>query len=128
VVADQYGCPTYAADLAEAILSIADHFGEGHDIAWGTYHYCGKGQTTWHGFAEKIFELARAHDSFAVKQVLPITTEEYPTLARRPAYSVLDCALLTKNFGINPLPWDASLARMLKDGREAQLWPTFVSS
>jgi dTDP-4-dehydrorhamnose reductase len=59
LVADQYGFPTYAADLAGAILHIAEQIRNGRAITWGTYHYCGKGVTTWHGFAEKICELAR---------------------------------------------------------------------
>ena len=54
VVADQYGCPTYAADLAEAIFQMASHIAEKRTVAWGTYHYCGRGVTTWHGFAEAI--------------------------------------------------------------------------
>lgn len=114
VVADQYGCPTYAADLAEAVLEIAAQIGEGNDIIWGTYHYCGKGVTTWHGFAERIFELAREHYSLKVKKVVPITTAEYPTPAKRPVNSVLDCSLITITFGINPLLWHESLARMVK--------------
>jgi len=114
VVADQYGCPTYAADLAEAILAIAVQIVEGHDIRWDTYHYCGKGETTWHGFAEKIFDLARERCSLMVKKVVPITTEEYPTPARRPANSVLDCSLITKHLGISTRPWEESLARMIE--------------
>jgi dTDP-4-dehydrorhamnose reductase len=58
VVADQYGCPTNAADLADAILAIIAQLNETDDVPWGTYHYCGTGVTTWYGFAEKIFELA----------------------------------------------------------------------
>ena len=113
VVADQYGCPTYAADLAEAILKVAAQIGEQHDIIWGTYHYCGKGVTTWHGFAEKIFDLAREHCSIAVKEVIPITTPEYPTPAKRPANSVLDCSLFTKHLAVHPRPWQESLADMI---------------
>ena len=113
VVADQYGCPTYAADLAEAILEIAAQIGEGCDINWGTYHYCGKGVTTWHGFAEKIFDLAKKHDSLKVKKVVPITTDEYPTPAKRPANSALDCCLITKHFDINPRPWQEGLDDMI---------------
>lgn len=113
VVIDQYGCPTYAADLAEGILAIADYFREGRQIAWGTYHYCGRGVTTWHGFAEKIFDLTKEHNSLVVKEVVPITTAEYPTPAKRPANSVLDCSLITKRFGINSKPWVESLARMI---------------
>ncbi|MBW2654756.1 MAG: dTDP-4-dehydrorhamnose reductase [Deltaproteobacteria bacterium] len=114
VVADQYGCPTSAADLAEAILTIAEQIKERPDIHWGTYHYCGKGKTTWHGFAEKIFELAKQYNLFSIKKVIPVTTAEYPTPAKRPLNSVMDCSLLTKNFGILPPPWQESLERMLR--------------
>ena len=114
VVADQYGCPTYAADLAGAILTISGRIDEGLDRLWGTYHYCGRGRTSWHGFAEKIFELARQYDSLAVKNVTPITTSEYSTPAKRPTNSVLDCSLLTKIFDINPPPWHESLAHAVK--------------
>ncbi len=117
VVADQYGCPTYAADLAGAILAIAAKIGEGgqRQIAWDTYHYCGKGETSWYVFAKAIFDLARQYDSFAVKRVEPITTADYPTPAKRPANSVLDCSLLTKTFGISPPSWHESLSRMVKN-------------
>ena len=114
VVCDQRGCPTFAGDLAEAILVIADNIRDHGNLAWGTYHCCGNGSTTWHGFAEKIFELARKHDSFAVREVVPISTAEYPMPARRPVNSVLDCALLTETFGIRPKPWQRSLAEMIR--------------
>lgn len=120
VVSDQYGCPTYAADLAEAILSIAEHLRKGQGVAWGTYHFCGKGATTWHGFAKAIFEIATRYERFHVKEVIPISTSGYPTPAKRPGNSVLDCSLLTRNFGIIPLPWQESLAVMLKKLLEKQ--------
>ena len=113
VVADQYGCPTYAADLADAILTIATQISEHRDVIWGTYHYCGKGVTTWHGFAQAIFDLANQYDTFQVKKVVPITTSEYPTPAKRPANSGMDCSLITKNFGISLRPWQESLADMV---------------
>ncbi|HDY89307.1 MAG TPA: dTDP-4-dehydrorhamnose reductase [bacterium] len=115
VVADQYGCPTYAADLAEAILTIAGQIKERHNIPWGTYHYCSQGKTTWHGFAEKIFELAVQYDSFSIKKVIPVNTEEYPTPAKRPSNSIMDCSILTKEFSIVPPPWSESLSLMLKN-------------
>jgi len=113
VVADQYGCPTYAADLADAIVTIATQISEQHDIIWGIYHYCGKGVTSWHGFAQEIFDLANHYDKFQVKEVMPITTSEYPTPAKRPVNSGMDCSLLTKNFGISLRPWQESLADMV---------------
>lgn len=114
VVTDQYGCPTYAADLAATILRIAARFFQGEELAWGIYHYCGKGVTNWYGFAKAIFDLARKHIQLKVKQIEPTTTAEYPTPAKRPANSVLDCSLLEKEFDIRPQPWSKSLARMIK--------------
>ncbi|MEE9526858.1 MAG: dTDP-4-dehydrorhamnose reductase [Syntrophobacteria bacterium] len=113
VVTDQYGCPTFAADLAETILRIATQFLEGGQVHWGTYHYCGKGVTSWHGFAEEIFRLASGYESLKVKRVDPVSTSEYPTAAQRPASSILDCSVLEKTFNIYPQPWAESLAYML---------------
>jgi dTDP-4-dehydrorhamnose reductase len=113
VVADQYGCPTYAADLAETILRVAAQVLEGRQVHWGTYHYCGKGVTSWHGFAEEIFRLAGDYASLKVKRVEPISTSEYPTSALRPTSSILDCSVFESTFNIHPQPWAESLAHML---------------
>ncbi len=112
VVDDQRGSPTHAADLAEALLAIAARIRDKR-VPWGTYHYCGGGETSWHGFAVRIFELARHREVFRVKEVQPIETSEYPSPARRPPYSVLDCSLIAAVFGIRPRPWADSLAGML---------------
>jgi len=110
VVSDQYGSPTSAADLAEAVLTIAKLMRDDRDkIRWGTYHYCGQGVTTWHGFAHAIFEFAGQYEKKPTPNVEAITTAEYPTPAKRPAFSALDCALIQKNFGISPKPWRESL-------------------
>jgi dTDP-4-dehydrorhamnose reductase len=113
VVADQWGCPTYAADLADAVLQIARRYMAGEVIPWGTYHYCGAGATTWHGFAEAIIALAQEHEKLKVKEIVPLTTAEYPTPARRPANSVLDCSKIERCFGIRPRLWRESLAEMM---------------
>ena len=113
VVADQRGCPTYAADLAAAVLKIAGRHLEGNAISWGTYHYCGAGETSRHGFAGAIIELARKHERLVVKEIMPVATAEYPASARRPANSVLDCSKIERRFGIRPRPWKVSLAEMI---------------
>jgi len=110
VVNDQQGCPTNAADLAEVILAIA---GRCDRNPWGTYHYSGKGVTTWHGFAEAIFAEAQKYTSLLVERVEPIPSAQYPTPAKRPANSVLDCSLFTSTFGIEPRPWRESLAEVI---------------
>lgn len=114
VVDDQYGCPTFAADLAEAILNIVSRYNNDQEITWGTYHFCGSGSTTWHGFASKIFEIAKAYDQLKVENVIPIKTTEYPTPAERPKNSVMDCSMLKGCFNINPPLWEDSLDVMLR--------------
>ena len=113
VVSDQFGCPTFAADLAGAILRIASDIRKERQVQWGTYHYSGKGVTTWHGFAKEIFRFAKKHDSFILKKIEAIHTSEYPTPAQRPFNSSLDCSLIGNCFGIYPKPWEESLGVMI---------------
>jgi dTDP-4-dehydrorhamnose reductase len=113
VVADQYGCPTYAADLAAAVLELAKRINSQGSVQWGVYHYCGNGVTTWHGFAEKICELAQNYCPLRVKRVKAISTVEYPTPAKRPPYSALDCSKIMRVFGVQTRPWQDSLAEMI---------------
>ena len=108
VVADQRGCPTYAGDLAQALLALA-----ARPRAQGLYHYCGEGETTWHGFAEAILAGVRARERIVASRVDPITTAEFPTPARRPANSVLDTGRI-RALGITPRPWRAGLAEVLE--------------
>jgi dTDP-4-dehydrorhamnose reductase len=114
VVADQHGCPTAAGDIAEAILSIVQRISGGTDIEWGTYHYCGAGTTTWHGLAEAIVQLAAPALGRTIP-VVPITTADYPTPAKRPANSVLDCSKIRVQLGIQPRPWRESLQEVVTE-------------
>jgi dTDP-4-dehydrorhamnose reductase len=114
VVADQFGSPTGAADLAEAILSIARKIRAKEKFDWGTYHYCCRGITTWHGLAEKILELAAPYTALRTRKVTAITTPEWPTPAKRPPYSVLNCTRLKSQFGIEPPPWEKSLKHTIE--------------
>ena len=113
VVDDQFGSPTSAADLAEAVLTIAAKIGSIADLDWGTYHYCGNGVTSWHGLAKEVLQLASPYVSLQTKQVEAITTAEYPTPVKRPPYSALDCSRIKKAFGIDPKPWQQSLKRTI---------------
>ena len=109
VVSDQYGSPTSAAELAKAIIALANKWRQQSAVAWGTYHYCGRGIVSWHEFAETIVEMARRYGEVKTNRVEPITTADYPTKAKRPEFSALDCNLIKKNFGITPKPWRESL-------------------
>ena len=109
VVYDQYGSPTSAADLAAAILSIADFVRQRRAINWGIYHYCGSGIVSWYEFAKTIIEIGKQYTRLKTIRVEPIKTAEYPTPAARPAYSALDCSLIYQHFGISAKPWRDSL-------------------
>ncbi len=115
VVADQYGSPTNAADLAQTILIISDRMQFNNDVDWGTYHYCGQGVISWYNFAEKIVGLARLYADVKTTRIEPIATADYPTRALRPIYSALDCSRIQKHFGINPKPWQKSLEITIKE-------------
>ena len=113
VVADQIGSPTSAADIAAAIGAIVQQIAGGN-TSRGTYHFAGGGAVTWHGFAEAIFELAAPWRGSQPK-VEAITTADYPTPARRPATSVLDCSRIGAAFGIVPRPWRDALAEVIRE-------------
>ena len=111
VVDDQRGTPTNARDLAKAILNIIHncHLGKSE---WnpGIFHYSNGGVTSWYGFAKAIKEMANL--SCVVK---PITTEEYPTAAKRPAFSALDCSKIMKTYGVEVRNWEESLKECVEE-------------
>jgi len=114
VVGDQHGCPTTAADLADAILAIIvviDRTGW-HDRYRGIFHAAGTGATTWHGLAVATFEEASRHGA-KIPEVAAITTADWPTPAKRPANSRLDCTRLHAVFGVRLPHWRESLTRTI---------------
>ena len=106
VVADQIGTPTYARDLAEmiAVMVLAPQW-----IA-GTYHYSDEGVASWYDFAQAIVDIAGLAGTVTVK---PIATEDYPTAATRPYYSVLDKSKIRATYQINIPHWRKSLERCM---------------
>jgi dTDP-4-dehydrorhamnose reductase len=112
IVADQRGCPTAAAEVAAALIVIATYIERGEAL-WGTYHCAGAGEVSWYGFAEAIFDLA-ASQLAARPRLVAIGTEDYPTSARRPVNSVLDCRKIKDVFGISPSPWRAALGPVIE--------------
>jgi len=111
VVNDQFGCPTYAGDIAAALLALADKavVAKAAEPLWGTYHFCGDVAVSWCEFARQIF---RAGVKAGVLERAPllkgIPTSAYPTPAKRPAFSVLDCTKIGA-LGIEPSDWQAAL-------------------
>jgi dTDP-4-dehydrorhamnose reductase len=115
VVADQHGCPTTADDLGDAILGIVARLdATGWQPAYGgIFHAAGTGATTWFGLAAAAFEEAGRHGA-TVPEVAPIGTADWPTPAKRPANSRLDCARLEQVFGIRLPHWRDSLTRTVE--------------
>ena len=116
VVADQRGQPTSAADLAAAIIAILARI---ESAGWqprfgGLFHAAGSGETTWHGLATAVFEEAARH-GIAPPEIAPIRTADWPTRARRPADSRLDCTRLADVFGIRLPPWRESLRPLIDE-------------
>lgn len=105
VVADQIGTPTYAADLARAIVKILPLLNEKNS---GIYHYTNNGVCSWYDFATEIMTMSGLKCN-----VNPITTEQYPTRATRPAYSVLDKSKIKDTFDVEIPHWRAGLAKCL---------------
>jgi len=114
VVADQHGGPTWAGDIAATLMKLANRWGDGEPVPWGTYHYSGQPATTWQGFAEAIFERAEELEMIDKRlQVEPISTAEYPTPAQRPLNSILDCSKLARQLDINQPDWRIGLRQVL---------------
>ena len=111
VVADQIGCPTVAADLAQAILGIVQRLDRDgwQDRFGGVFHAAGSGETSWHGLAEAVFDAA-VPLGLRRPVVEPIATADWPTPVRRPADSRLDCAKLAQVFDVAMPPWPGSVA------------------
>lgn len=97
VVNDQHGIPTLANDLAKAILQIIPNLDA---TTKGIYHYSNKGKATWYAFAKAIFE----HSKLNTK-VIPVTSEVFPTVAKRPKNSVLDCTKIVETFNVSRPLW-----------------------
>jgi dTDP-4-dehydrorhamnose reductase len=114
VVADQVGAPTWATGLACTLWALVEK------QATGTFHHCDDGVASWHEFAVAIAEEAHALGLIAkIPQIHAITTAEYPTPARRPAFSLLDCSKTREFLGDAPVAWRDNLRLMLKE--EAKL-------
>ena len=114
VVFDQTGTPTYALDLAEAIMAVLEdsrRSGRPYPHS-GTYHFSDEGVCSWFDFARKCAMLGGNSDRCTV---LPCHSSEYPSPVRRPAYSVLDKTLIKKTFGLNVPHWEASLEKCISN-------------
>lgn len=111
IVNDQHGCPTSTADIAEAIISVAEKLLMHPDVA-GTYHFAGIGRTNWCEFATEIVKRQSAFTGRSPK-VIPISTSEYPAAARRPMNSELSSEHFSAAFGYSAKAWKARVTEIV---------------
>ena len=107
VVSDQIGSPTYATDLAGVILEIIDN--KDKECSTEIYHYSNEGEISWYDFAREIFKLTRINC-----KVNPITTDQYPTLAKRPRNTFMDKEKIVKIYNTGITKWKTSLDLSMK--------------
>ena len=111
IVGDQVGCPTYAQDIARSVVKIVPQLNsrEYH----GIYHYCGDKPCSWYDFANAIFDQAMTNNSKIPSIVNSIETSAYPTPAKRPAFSVLNCSKIENNFGVHASNWRDGIGQVI---------------
>ena len=112
VVSDQWGTPTHTKDLAGTIIKIIQNKSD----KYGIYHFTNEGRTNWYEFAKEIYERAKKHKLIKKDlNIIPITTEEYPTKAVRPKNTYMSKEKIKSSFGLNIRDWGNSLEDFLKD-------------
>ncbi|PMO99168.1 dTDP-4-dehydrorhamnose reductase [Vibrio breoganii] len=110
IVGDQYGGPTYAGDIAGALISMMNQLSIDRDSSlYGIYHFSGAPHVSWCEFAESIFQEAEKSGLLDAPKLTSITTEMYPTPAARPANSKMDCTKIESAFNIKPSDWHLAL-------------------
>jgi dTDP-4-dehydrorhamnose reductase len=114
VVDDQIGNPTYAPHLAAAIVQVAQAAAHREDVPWGIYHAVGSGEVTWCGLAREVFAVSKSLGG-PKADVRAITTADYPTPARRPANSRLECTRLRDAFGVEMPAWRAGVKDCVRE-------------
>lgn len=112
IVGDQIGCPTYAQDIAKAIIIMMTQV-KAKSLASGIFHYCGDQLCSWYEFAGVIFDEARVSGLKTPGLINLIQTSDYPTLAERPRYSALNCQKIRNTFGISTSDWKLGVKNAL---------------
>lgn len=110
IVGDQFGGPTYAGDIAKALIEMSNQILSGKENAFGVYHFTGKPYVSWYEFAKAIFAEAELQNILEKSPLVnSIATSDYPTPAKRPANSRLDLTKIKQVFNIEPSDWQAAL-------------------
>ncbi|MEZ9588279.1 dTDP-4-dehydrorhamnose reductase [Vibrio cyclitrophicus] len=110
IVGDQFGGPTYAGDIANTLIQIAKRINQGDAVEYGVYHYSGLPHVSWFDFADTIFDVAVEQGVLEKKpRLTSITTDQYPTPAKRPSNSRLSTEKITLGFSVKASDWKTEL-------------------
>jgi len=116
IVSDQTTCPTSANDIAEVCLTIAKQItADKNNKLWGTYHYSSEEPTSWYDFSKKIIDTARQFTNIQVKDIKAVSSDTFPTLAKRPQHTVLDSSKIKSTFNISTKPWSSSIQSVVEN-------------
>lgn len=116
IVADQQGGPTSAASIAAALWQLAERYRSEQSLPWGIYHFSGAPYCSWFDFADAIFQQAKQIGLLdKVPQLSAIATADYPTPAKRPAWSVMDCSKLSEQLELDAPRWQEDLVKVLAE-------------
>lgn len=114
IVNDQTGCPTNTAHIAAVIFRVINQL-KNTSNGWGIYHYCDQPAATWYDFACTIISEAKKFFPLQVEEILPISSEEFPTPVKRPMNSNLDCSKIEKAFHIQRFNWQSDLSCLIRN-------------
>lgn len=113
VVADQWGCPTAAKDIARVVMEVIKKYSSEHSLDWGIYHYVGYDSTNWYQFANQFITRAKKRgEILSLEHLKALRTEDYPTAAKRPKNSILDTSKI-EGLGIKRHAWDDYLVEVI---------------
>ncbi|MEC9375322.1 MAG: dTDP-4-dehydrorhamnose reductase [Pseudomonadota bacterium] len=113
IIGDQKGSPTAASDIAKTVVKICRQINRSGESQFGTFHFCGKGNTSWFGFAKQIGKIWKQFTGKEIN-IKEILTSEYPAIANRPLNSSLDCEKLEEIFGIKTVNWESAVDREVR--------------
>jgi dTDP-4-dehydrorhamnose reductase len=112
IVGDQFGGPTYAGDIASALICMIEQIELRKKVEWGIYHFSGMPYVSWYDFAQEIFSVAEEQGILKPPTLSSIPTSAFPTPAKRPANSCLNCHKIEKSFNILPSNWKEALKKI----------------
>ena len=116
IVNDQRGAPTFSSDIALVLLKLCKRFHDEGELPWGLYHYAGDSAVTWFQFAEQVFTYAEKFSALErIPQLAAIETKDYPTPAKRPHNSVLNCDKFKSTFGLPLSDWKLGAQLVVKN-------------